>query len=57
MCGVGAMPLRQDGPVTAMMRHARERLLGGRMVVIFPEGTPSHSEQVAPFHGAWGCWP
>jgi 1-acyl-sn-glycerol-3-phosphate acyltransferase len=38
---VGAFPVQTDSPDTRALRRAREQLLEGELVVIFPEGKPS----------------
>lgn len=43
---------RADGSSRAVaIRRIRERLLAGRTVVVFPEGTTFEGDEVRPFHG------
>jgi 1-acyl-sn-glycerol-3-phosphate acyltransferase len=49
MFGVGAFPVRMGEPDVRAMRYAREQLEAGRVVVIFPEGTPSWGPEMGEF--------
>jgi 1-acyl-sn-glycerol-3-phosphate acyltransferase len=54
MGSLGAFPLRTDRPDAGAIRHARDRLAQGRLVVIFPEGAPSFSDRLGPFQAGVG---
>ena len=54
LTGLGAIPLRVDRPDLATLRGARERLLRGGLVVVWPEGAPSYRDRLAPFREGVG---
>jgi 1-acyl-sn-glycerol-3-phosphate acyltransferase len=54
MGSLGAFPLRTDRPDAGAIRHARDRLAQGRLIVIFPEGAPSFSDRLGPFQSGVG---
>lgn len=50
---LGAFPVRSGRPDLRAMRHAREQLRAGGLVVVFPEGAASWSARLGSFrHGA-----
>jgi 1-acyl-sn-glycerol-3-phosphate acyltransferase len=51
---LGAFPVRDDRPDLRAMRHAREQLAAGRLVVIFPEGAPSWGPRLGEFREGAG---
>lgn len=51
---LGAFPVRNDRPDLRAVRHAREQLLAGRLVVIFPEGAPTWGPHVGEFRDGAG---
>jgi 1-acyl-sn-glycerol-3-phosphate acyltransferase len=52
--GLGGIPLRTDRPDVLALRRAREHLATGRLLAVFPEGSPSFSDRLAPFRGGIG---
>ena len=52
--GLGAFPVQAGQADTRALRHAREQLLAGRLVVIFPEGTPTWGPELAEFREGVG---
>ena len=51
---LGAFPVQQGHPDTRALRHAREQLAAGRVVVIFPEGAPTWGAGMAEFREGVG---
>jgi len=51
---LGAFPVRPGEPDTRSLRYAREQLEAGRLVVIFPEGSPSWGPRLGEFRDGIG---
>lgn len=51
---LGAFPVEAGRADTRALRHAREQLAAGRVVVIFPEGAPSWGPEMSPFREGVG---
>jgi 1-acyl-sn-glycerol-3-phosphate acyltransferase len=51
---LGAFPVNPGQPDTRALRHAREQLEAGRLVIIFPEGAPSWGPDLAAFREGVG---
>lgn len=51
---LGAFPVRVGQADPRALRHAREQLEAGRLVVIFPEGTPSWGPEMGEFREGVG---
>ena len=51
---LGAFPVQAGQPDTRALRHAREQLEAGRVVVIFPEGAPTWGPEMAVFREGVG---
>jgi 1-acyl-sn-glycerol-3-phosphate acyltransferase len=54
MYAVGAFPVRVGSPDTRAMRYAREQLIAGELVVIFPEGAPGWGGELGEFRDGMG---
>lgn len=54
MYAVGAFPVRVGSPDTRALRHAREQLMAGELVVIFPEGAPGWGRGLGEFRDGMG---
>lgn len=52
--GLGAFPVQAGQPDTRALRHAREQLAAGRLVVIFPEGAPTWGGDMTEFREGVG---
>lgn len=52
--GLGAFPVQAGQADTRALRHARDQLLAGRLVVIFPEGAPTWGPDLAEFREGVG---
>lgn len=50
---LGAFPIRPGSDMRAL-RHARDQLAAGRLVLIFPEGSPSGRAEMTPFFDGVG---
>jgi 1-acyl-sn-glycerol-3-phosphate acyltransferase len=46
---VGAFPVRPGSPDTRALRHAREQLLAGELIVVFAEGRPGWGAPMGEF--------
>lgn len=51
---LGAFPVRGGRPDVRAMRHARDQLRAGRLVVVFPEGMASWSDRLGEFREGAG---
>ncbi len=51
---LGAFPIRSGRPDLRAMRHARDQLTAGRLVVVFPEGGASGDGRLRTFHEGAG---
>ncbi|WP_217915664.1 lysophospholipid acyltransferase family protein [Miltoncostaea marina] len=51
---LGAFPVRLDRSDLRALRHARERLQAGGLVIVWPEGTPSWGPRMGPFREGAG---
>ena len=51
---LGAFPVQAGQPDTRALRHAREQLQAGRLVVIFPEGAPTWAPEMTEFREGVG---
>jgi 1-acyl-sn-glycerol-3-phosphate acyltransferase len=49
LAAVGAFPLRPGSPDTRALRFAREQLLAGELIIIFPEGRPGWGAPLGEF--------
>jgi 1-acyl-sn-glycerol-3-phosphate acyltransferase len=51
---LGAFPVRSGRPDLRAMRHARDQLTAGRLLIVFPEGAASWSARLGPFRQGAG---
>jgi 1-acyl-sn-glycerol-3-phosphate acyltransferase len=51
---LGAFPVQAGQPDTRALRHARNQLEAGRVVVIFPEGSPTWGPEMTTFREGVG---
>jgi 1-acyl-sn-glycerol-3-phosphate acyltransferase len=51
---LGAFPVNPGQPDTRALRHAREQLQAGRLVIIFPEGAPTWGPEMSEFREGVG---
>ena len=51
---LGAFPVQAGQPDTRALRHARNQLEAGRLVVIFPEGAPTWGPEMSEFRQGVG---